>query len=257
MPTFTVVGTASGIPAPNRSHAALVLRVEEKLYLFDVGEGCSSSLLRCGIDHHAIGAVFISHMHPDHCAGLPMLLQMMYLAGRVVPLRVHLPGEGVKSLEVWLPMLYIFPEKLSFPFTTFPIRPGAFFEDEHISVSAVANGHLQAYSALVRPKYAERTLESYSFVIEWGEKKAVYSGDLSSLRDLLPHCVGADVLFLETTHVEIDEIAHFVAEHGVKRTVLVHIPPELEGREDRIRCVCSTFGIENIRMAFDGMEILF
>lgn len=255
MPKFIVVGSASGVPAPKRSHAALVLHIKEKLYLFDVGEGCSSSLLRCGIDHHQIATIFISHMHPDHCTGLPMLLQMMYLAERTAPLEIYLPGEGVTGFEDWLPRIYIFPEKLPFALKMFPVLSGAFFQDEHIRLSAFANGHLQGYRELAESKYFERTLESYSFVIECEGKKVVCSGDISSLRDIMSHSEEADVLFLEATHVGVDEIIPFLAEQGVKRTVLVHIPPELEGAEDSIRSVSSKYGIEAVDMAFDGMQI--
>ncbi|MFQ6092247.1 MAG: MBL fold metallo-hydrolase, partial [bacterium] len=235
MVKFIVAGSASGVPVPKRSHACLVLGLEERFYLLDVGEGGTSSLLRCGVDHHQVATVFISHMHPDHCTGLPMLLQMMYLAERTAPLEIYLPREGVTGFTDWLPKIYIFPEKLPFPFKMSPILPGLFFQDEHIRLSAFANEHLHGYRPLVSSKYPERTLESYSLVIEWEGKRAVYSGDISSLHDLLPHSEGADLLFLEATHVGVDEIIPFVAEQDVKRTVLVHIPPELEGREDRIR----------------------
>jgi len=95
MAKATIIGSASGMPVATRAHASFLLEMEEISYLFDVGEGCASSLLRCGVDHDRIFAAFISHMHPDHCIGLPMLLQMMHLSGREHPLTVYLPAEAV------------------------------------------------------------------------------------------------------------------------------------------------------------------
>ena len=256
MITSTIIGSASGVPVPNRSHASLLIHVENTLYLVDAGEGCSSSLLRCSIDHHKIGIICISHMHPDHCSGLPMLIQMMYLADRTSPLKIYLPQEGLDALSRWLENTYIFTEKLPFPFKLSPIIQGAFFRDENIRISAYGNKHLQGYRHLVASMYPERSLESYYFIIESKGKKVIYSGDLLSLDDLTPHCVEADMLFLETTHVTIDDIVSFIVEQGVKRTILTHIPPELEDQEEHIYSTASKFGIEDIRIAIDGMEII-
>lgn len=255
MATCVVIGSASGVPVPNRSHASLLFRCEKSEYLFDVGEGCSSSLLQCGIDHHNIGTVFISHMHPDHCSGLPMLIQMMYLADRTAPLKIYLPVEGLDAVSNWLTGVYIFPEKLPFLFTLSPILPGTLFHDENLRVEACGNKHLQGYRELVASSYSERTLESYSFVIELERKKIVSSGDLLSLEDIRPICRETEVLFLEVTHVGLDDIVPFVAEHSVKKTVLTHIPPELEGKEDHILSVASKYGVENIIVASDGLTI--
>jgi len=58
MSKVTILGSASGVPVAGRSHACFVLEMEEASYLFDVGEGCASSLLRHGIDHDRIFAIF-------------------------------------------------------------------------------------------------------------------------------------------------------------------------------------------------------
>ena len=255
MPTCFVIGSASGVPVPKRNHASLLFLCKKKHYLFDAGEGCSSSLLRCGIDHHTIGTVFISHMHPDHCSGIPMLIQMMYLADRTAPLKIYLPAEGVDALSQWLNSIYIFLEKLPFPLTLSPILPEAFFRDGNLRVSASGNKHLQGYRELAATHHPERTLESYSFVVEFEGKKVVYSGDISSLNDLKSNCSETDVLFLEVTHVALEYIPPFVAEQGVKKTVLTHIPPELEGKEDHILAVAAKHGIESIMVASDGLEV--
>jgi ribonuclease BN (tRNA processing enzyme) len=243
------------MPVSNRTHASLIFHTEERCYLFDAGEGCSSSLLRCGIDHHRIETIFISHMHPDHCSGLPMLLQMMYLAGRTAPLELYLPQEGTKALEDWLSNTYIFPEKLPFPFHIYSLEPGVIAKETTLRISAFPNKHLEGYRELVTSHYPEKTLESYSFKIEWDEKKVVYSADLLSLQDIEPHSEDADLLILEVTHVDIEDILSFHSEQHVKKTVLTHVPPELEDQGDHISSLASKFGIESIHMAFDGMEI--
>lgn len=255
MSKFVVVGSASGMPVSDRSHASLLFDFEEQHYLIDAGEGCSSSLLRCGLNHHQIEAILISHMHPDHCTGLPMLLQMMYLAGRRAPLEIFLPQEGTEALAQWLSSIYIFPEKLPFPLTISAIQAGSVFENNAFRVSAFPNTHLQGYHELVTSHYPQKTLESYSFKIEWGEKKVVYSADLSSLEDLNSHGQHADLLFLEVTHVDIKDALSFLLEQHIRKTVLTHIPPEFEDKEDLVYSLASKLGVDSIRVAFDGMKI--
>ena len=252
---FTIIGSASGVPVAHRSHASLLLQLDKRYYMLDAGEGSSSSLLKCHVDHHLIRTVFISHMHPDHCSGLPMLIQMMYLAGRTNPLDIYLPQEGVDGLSQWLKQIYIFPEKLPFPFTLFPIHPGDFYHDDDLRLTALENTHLQGYREIVDSSYPERSLESYSFLLECHELKVVYSGDLSSLDDLTPHCKNADIIFLEATHITIDDILSFSSDHHIQKTVLTHIPPELEGKEDIILTTAAKSGINNLVVAADGLVI--
>jgi len=252
---FTIIGSASGIPVPDRCHASLLFQTGRASYLLDAGEGCSASLLRCGIDHHAIGHIFISHMHPDHCSGLPMLIQMMYLAGRERPLELHLPREGIGGFSEWLKTIYIFPEKLPFQLTLSPVREGDFFQDNDIHLTAKSNTHLHGYRELVTSLYPERTMESYSFFIDHGGSKITCSGDIRSLDDLVPDCQDTAILFLEATHVPTDNIFPFLIEQRIGKTVLTHIPPELEGREEDMYMAASKNGVDNLIIAADGLEI--
>jgi ribonuclease BN (tRNA processing enzyme) len=184
-----------------------------------------------------------------------MLMQMMYLAGRTNPLHIYLPREGVEGASDWLKQIYMFPEKLPFHCTFSPITPDAFFQDDILRLTAYENAHLQGYREMVAKQYPERSLESYSFLLECNGMRILYSGDLSSLEDLAPHCDHEDMLFLEATHVTIDDILTFITDHHVQRTVLTHIPPELEGKEDLILTTALESGMENLVVANDGLVI--
>ena len=184
-----------------------------------------------------------------------MFIQMIYLAGRTNPLDIYLPQEGVDGFSDWLKQIYIFPEKLPFPFTIFPIHPGAFYHDDDLHLTALENTHLQGYREIADSSYPERSLESYSFLLERNGSTVVYSGDLSSLDDLTPYGKDAEILFLEATHITIDDILTFTSDHHIQKTVLTHIPPELEGKEDIILITAAKYGIENLVVATDGLEI--
>lgn len=59
-----------------------------RVLLFDCGEGTQMRMIRAGVKHMRIEAIFISHFHGDHFFGLFGLLATMALLQRSVPLTV-------------------------------------------------------------------------------------------------------------------------------------------------------------------------
>ena len=82
------LGVSAAAPAHGRGLPSLLVEVEGRGYLFDVGEGTQARLQDAGISIHGINAVFVTHLHGDHFFGLPGLLQFMTLSGRTRPLTI-------------------------------------------------------------------------------------------------------------------------------------------------------------------------
>jgi ribonuclease Z len=85
---FQFLGTASGTPSRARNVSALALRAEgsRRWSLVDCGEGTQHRILRTPLSLHDLDAVFITHMHGDHCYGLPGLLASAGMLNRSAPL---------------------------------------------------------------------------------------------------------------------------------------------------------------------------
>lgn len=89
---FQFLGTSSGTPTKTRNVSALALRAQNarQWHLVDCGEGTQHRILSTNLSLANLGAIFITHVHGDHCYGLPGLLasagmqnrtERLYLAG--------------------------------------------------------------------------------------------------------------------------------------------------------------------------------
>ena len=91
---FTFLGTSSGVPSKTRNVSGLAIRCQDRKSwcLVDCGEATQHQLLKTSYSLAKLDAVFITHVHGDHCYGLPGLLASTAMAGRSKPLTLVAPA---------------------------------------------------------------------------------------------------------------------------------------------------------------------
>lgn len=94
MREFVVLGTASQVPTRTRNHNGYLLRWDGEGLLFDPGEGTQRQMLHAGIPATQITRICLTHVHGDHCFGLPGVLSRMALDGVTHPVHLHYPASG-------------------------------------------------------------------------------------------------------------------------------------------------------------------
>ncbi|MEH3024411.1 MAG: ribonuclease Z [Pseudomonas oryzihabitans] len=94
------LGTSAGVPTRRRNVSAIAL-IEDQgkgWFLVDCGEATQHQLLRTPLSAADLRAVCITHVHGDHCYGLPGLLASAAMTGRRQPLALIAP----QAVRTWL-----------------------------------------------------------------------------------------------------------------------------------------------------------
>jgi len=138
--TLKIMGTASAMPISDRNPSAQVLSVHGRLFLIDCGEGLQQQFRRQKLSFLKVEAIFLSHIHGDHCFGLFGLLSTMAMLGRTQELHIYAPrafggilsfflsyfGEGVEYEIIHHPLEMKEPEVVHtsrrVQVTAFPLR---------------------------------------------------------------------------------------------------------------------------------------
>jgi ribonuclease Z len=94
MRQFVVLGTASQVPTRTRNHNGYLLLWDGEGLLFDPGEGTQRQMILAGVSASQVTRICLTHVHGDHCFGLPGVLSRMVLDGVKHPVHLHFPASG-------------------------------------------------------------------------------------------------------------------------------------------------------------------
>ena len=93
------LGTASQVPTRERNHNGYFLRWDGEGLLFDPGEGTQRQMLFAGISATDVTKILITHLHGDHCLGLPGVLQRLSLDRVEHEVELYYPAAGSSYIE--------------------------------------------------------------------------------------------------------------------------------------------------------------
>ena len=93
------LGTSSGAPTGRRNVSCIAVRYgPERIFLVDCGEGTRNQMRAAGFDPALVTHIFITHLHGDHCFGIPGTIAAISAARQGTslekqPIEVHGPPE--------------------------------------------------------------------------------------------------------------------------------------------------------------------
>jgi ribonuclease Z len=101
MSKVIILGASNAIPTKGSENTHMVVVGNERMVLIDTVSGPILRLEQAGLDFNDLTDLIVTHFHPDHVSGLPLLLMDMWLMGRRKPLNIyglHYTLDRVESL---------------------------------------------------------------------------------------------------------------------------------------------------------------
>ena len=94
MKELVILGTAAQVPTRDRNHNGYFLRWEDEGILFDPGENTQRQMTFANVASTSITKIAITHMHGDHCLGLPGVLMRISLDKSSRPVGIYYPADA-------------------------------------------------------------------------------------------------------------------------------------------------------------------
>ena len=136
-----ILGCGSALPTLRHNPSSQVVEVRGKMFMVDCGEGTQLQLRRVKVRFTKVSAVFISHLHGDHCFGLIGMISTFGMLGRTAALHIY----AHKDLETVLkPQIDYFCNGLEYDIVFHSIDPTqhkVIYEDRSIEVETVPLRH--------------------------------------------------------------------------------------------------------------------
>ena len=235
---INILGCGSALPTTRHLATSQIVDLRDKLYMIDCGEGTQVQMRRMRVRFGRLAHIFISHLHGDHCFGLPGLISTLGMLGRTGELVVH----GPKEVETYLrPVMDLFCRGMEFEVRFNPVDTRSHslvMEDRSLSVYSIPLKHripTCGYLFAEKPKEAHIIREMTDFyqvpvrcmkdikqgqdyVTPEGEvvpnsrltrpaappKRYAFWSDTAYNRSIIPLIEGADLLYHEATFAECD-----------------------------------------------------
>jgi len=219
---LTIVGCSGSYPGPDSPSSCYLVESEHEgriwRILLDVGSGALGPLQRYA-DPFSVDAVFLSHLHADHC---------LDLCGYHVLIKYHPDGPGPR-IPVWGPVGTA--ARLAAAYGL-PAEPGMNGEFDFIEY----DGPVTVGPFVVDPVPVAHPVPAYGLRVRADGRTLAYTGDTGPCDGVDELARGADLLLAEASfrvgsanpaqiHLTGADAAGVASRGGSGRLVLTHIPP--------------------------------
>jgi ribonuclease BN (tRNA processing enzyme) len=219
------VGSGDSFGSGGRFQTCILVDGPGSRVALDFGTSSLIALAQQGIEHNSIDAIVLTHLHGDHCGGVPFLLiDAMLAARRERPLTIAGPRDLQRRMgeirEALFPGSHVMTPKFPLSWVELvPERPQAILD---LVVTSYPARHTQETNpTAVR--------------VEVGGKTLAYTGDTEWTADVATAARGADLLIAECYfydkpikwHLNYRDLVAHRAEAGARRVILTHMSKEM------------------------------
>ena len=198
---ITFLGTSHGVPEKGRLCTCTMIEAGNSIYFVDAGVPIVNALIDRDRGVKDVRALFTTHVHGDHTAGLFQFADLVDWYYREHSMDFYIADEVlIDALKTMIQACNggnpVHEDRLHFHV----IDPQVAYEDENIKVEFIPTKHMARVEGY----------HSYAMLVTEGEHRVLFSGDLShqlALGDV------PEILSKEPIDAFICEMAHFYPEH--------------------------------------------
>ena len=242
MVTVRFAGSGDSFGSGGRFQTCIVVDGPRSRIAIDFGASSLIALAQQGIDPNSLDAIVLTHLHGDHCGGVPFLLiDAMLASRRVRPLTIAGPRDLERRMgeirEALFPGSHVMTPK--FPLQWIELAPAT---PRAVSGDCVVTAHPARHTAETNPTAVR---------VEIGGKVIAYTGDTEWTDDVARAAQGADLLIAECYfysksvkwHLNYPAIAAHREATGARRIILTHMSAEMLAHAGDVPEECAHDGL--------------
>jgi len=245
-----ILGSSNAIPDEEHENTHMVLLGNNRSVLIDCVSNPILRLRRAGVDFNTLTDLILTHFHPDHVSGVPLLLMDMWLLGRHRPLNIYGLHHTLDRIEKLMGF---------YDWETWPnFFPVAFYRLPNENMTQLMDlPELRIFTSPVN-----HLIPTIGLRIEMPqrEKTLAYSCDTAPCPAVVELAAGADVLIHEAAgpspwHTTAAQAGSIAREAEVGKLYLIHYPTGGADPKPLVEQARETFGGEvNLAEDFLGIE---
>jgi len=239
--SVTFVGSGDSFGSGGRFNTCILVDAPRIRFCIDFGASSLIALERLGIPHNTIDAILLTHLHGDHCGGIPFLLvDAMLGAKRDRPLTIAGPKDTSERLKVvaeaMMPGMHVMVPKFPITYLDLPFLRAC--DIGPVRVTTFPAIHTQATNPT-------------SMRVEVDDKVIAYTGDSEWTEHMPALADGADLFIAECYffrkpvrfHLNYPDLVTHKTEIRAKRIVLTHLGKEMLANIDSVSEQCAYDGL--------------
>lgn len=219
MAKLVILGSSNALSSRDSENTHMIVVGQERVAMIDCVNNPVHRLHQAGIDFMDVTDLILTHFHPDHVSGVPLLLMDMWLRGRKNMITIYGLHHTVDRMEQMLG-LYSWESWPNF----FPV---AF----HRLPDVEQNILLDCPEFKISSSPVRHLIPTIGLRIDFksSQKALVYSCDTEPCMEVVRLAEGADVLIHEATgdargHSSASQAGEVAARADVGKLFLIHYP---------------------------------
>ena len=219
MAKLIILGSSNAISSKDSENTHMVLVGEERIVMVDCVNNPIHRLGQAGVNFMDVTDLVLTHFHPDHVSGVPLLLMDMWLRGRKKPINIYGLHYTLDRMEKLMEMYAWenWPNFFPVSFYRLPASEKTLLLDcAEFTVKSSPVRHLIPTIGL-------------RFEFKASQKVLAYSCDTEPCNEVVHLAEGADVLFHEASgaslgHSSAEQAGQIAAKAEVRKLYLIHYP---------------------------------